>query len=111
MFPTEKKHLQTHFGTSPLHWPLSSQVLNGSPTTLNPRSHRYLAKAPILYDEAPTFEDSAVLINVLPYIRSLPVTDRMLCSAKTGSGHLISVDKKYLLVTEELLEVCKVQLV
>lgn len=33
---------------------------------------------------------SDVLISVLPYILSFPVTDSILCGAKIGSGHLIS---------------------
>lgn len=33
---------------------------------------------------------SAVRINVRPYMRSFPVTDKMLCAAITGSVHRIS---------------------
>lgn len=87
-----EKYVQTHCGTSPLHFPFSSQVDKGSPTTLYPLSHLYFARAPILYEVAPVFEFSAVpvRINVLPYIRSFPVTERIPCSASTGSGQRIS---------------------
>lgn len=70
-------------------------MLRGAPITLYPLSHRYFAIAPTLYDLAPSLVDSAVLIKVRPYIRSFPVTDRMLCSGIVGSGHLIS-ELKYL---------------
>lgn len=72
---------------------MSSQLLIGSPTTLYPRSQRYLTKAPILYVEVETVSEE-VLIKVLPYKRSLPVTDNTLCSGKIGSGHLISFKQK-----------------
>lgn len=90
----------THCGTSPLHFPLSSQVDKESPTTLYPLSHLYLANAPILYDVAPVFEFSAVpvLINVRPYMRSLPVNDNIPCFANVGSEHLISKKKKIIYI-------------
>lgn len=92
MYISGERYLQTHCGTSPLHFPFSSQVDKGSPTTLYPLSHLYFARAPILYEVAPVFEFSAVpvRINVLPYIRSFPVTERIPCSASTGSGQRIS---------------------
>lgn len=57
---------------------------------LYPLSQLYFAKAPILYVCWFLLDVSEVRISVLPYMRSLPVTDRMLCGANVGSGQRIS---------------------
>lgn len=88
-------YLQIHCGIAPVHDPVSSQLLIGSPTTLYPRSQRYLTNAPILYVDVDTVSDE-VRIRVRPYKRSLPVTDKTLCSGKIGSGHLISLQENEL---------------
>lgn len=92
---------------TPVHEPVSSQLLIGSPTTLYPRSQRYFTKAPILYVDVETASEE-VLIKVRPYKRSLPVTDSILCSGKIGSGHRISLgEKNKLSIVSCILELFK----
>lgn len=71
------KYVQTHCGITPVHNPVSSQLLIGSPTTLYPRSQRYLTSVPIL-NVVVEIASEEVLIKVRPYKRSLPVTDNTL---------------------------------